>query len=196
MNASSPDFRHLSALRGHWRKHRAFPSMAKLAEVVGLKSSSSVFGLIGRLTEAGYLERVDGRVAPTKRFFSYPVLGRVQAGLPQEAPQADDDFEILSVEDYLVARPERTSYCVVRGDSMTGVGLLEGDIVVVEHNTPTKAGDIVVAVVDGKVTVKTLAMERGTYVLQPQNADFEVIRPGESLEVLGVVVGSFRRMRR
>ncbi|WP_425258157.1 LexA family protein [Rubrivivax sp. RP6-9] len=44
---------------------------------------------------------------------------------------------------------------------MTGVGLLDGDIVVVEHNTPTKPGDIVVAWVDGSATVKSLALEGG-----------------------------------
>ena len=195
MDAAALDLRYLNVLRAHWKRHKAFPSMAKLAEVVGLKSAAGVFALIGRLTEAGYLERSEGRIAPSKKFFSYRLLGPVRAGVPQEVGQYDG-FEVLNIEDYLVAHPERTSFCTVRGDSMSGVGLLDGDLVVVEHNTATKPGDIVVAVVDGKATVKTLALEHGRYVLKPENSEFEVIRPGESLEVLGIVVGSFRSMRR
>lgn len=195
MNESAADARYLKALRTHWKRHKAFPSMAKLADVIGLRSSASVFGVVGRLTDAGYLERVEGRIAPAKRFFAYRMLGQVRAGVPQEADQSDE-FEVLNAEDYLVPHPERTSFASVRGESMFGAGLLDGDIVVVEHNTPTRPGDIVVAVVDGRITVKTLALEAGEYVLQPANPDFETIRPGVSLEVLCVVVGSFRRMRR
>jgi repressor LexA len=194
MTQPSGDMRHLVALQMHWRKNKAFPSMAKLTEVVGLRSSAGVFGLVSRLVDAGYLERVDGRLAPTKRFFSYRLLGAVRAGVPQEAPQ--DGYETLSAEDFLVEHPDRTSYATIRGDSMSGIGLLDGDIVVVEHNTPTRPGDVVVAVIDDRITVKTLALERGEYVLRAENPNYEDIRPGSSLEVLGVVVGSFRRMRR
>lgn len=195
MEAAALDLRYLNALRAHWRRNKAFPALSKLAEVVGLKSAAGVFALVGRLADAGYLERTDGRIAPTKKFFSYRLLGQVRAGVPQEMAQ-HDEFEVLNVEDCLIAHPERTSFCTVRGDSMVGIGLLDGDVVVVEHNTPTKPGDVVVAVVDGRTTVKTLSMENGQYVLKPENPAYAVIRPGESLEVLGVVVGSFRTMRR
>jgi SOS regulatory protein LexA len=194
MNSASPDARYLATLQQHWRRNKAFPAMAKLAHVLGLRSSASVFGVVGRLSQAGYLERVDGRLAPTKAFFSYRLLGTVRAGVPQEAPHDAD--EVLSAEDFLVQHPDRTSYATVRGDSMTGIGLLDGDIVVVEHNTPTRPGDIVVAVVDDRITVKTLVLEGGEYILRAENPDYEDIRPGHSLEVLGVVVGSFRRMKR
>ncbi len=195
MEPAVADTRYLATLRGHWRRHKTFPSMAKLAEVVGLRSSAGVFALVGRLSDAGFLERVDGRIAPTKKFFSYRMLGPVRAGVPQEATQ-HDDFESLNAEDYLITHPDRTSFATVRGDSMTGAGLLDGNIVVVEHNTATKSGDVVVAVVDGRLTVKTLALEAGQYVLRPENPAYDIIRPGQSLEVLGVVVSSFRRMRR
>lgn len=194
MNRSSSDASYLAALRQHWRQQKTFPAMSKLAEVVGLRSSASVFGLVRRLVDDGYLEKVDGRLAPTKSFFAYRMLGLVRAGVPQEVP--DEDFETLSAEDFLVQHPERTSYATVRGDSMSGVGLLDGDIVVVEHHTPTRPGDVVVAVVDDRITVKTLVLDRGEYILRAENSNYQDIRPGHSLEVLGVVVGSFRRMRR
>ena len=170
--------------------------MAKLTDLLGLSSTGGVFKVLGRLTDAGYLERVEGRIAPTKRFFERPVLGPVRAGLPQPTGPEDLD-DRLSVEDYLVEHPERTSFCHVRGDSMQDAGLLDGDIAVVEAHTLPRPGDIVVAVVDNQVTVKYLRMDpSGAWFLEPANAAYEPIRAEGSLEVLGVVVGSFRRYRR
>lgn len=189
------DEKYLAALRIYWKKHQAFPSMAKLCEVVGLSSTSSVFTLIGRLVDAGFLERVEGRIAPSRRFFARPVLGTVRAGQPQ--PESQEEPDLLTIDDYLIEDPNRTILCRVRGDSMKDVGLLEGDLVVVERNSPTKAGDIVVAVVDGEMTVKTLRLtKQGAFFLEAANPAYEPIHPLGSLEILGVVVGSFRKNRR
>ena len=59
----------------YYRRNLAFPSMAKLCAVLGLASTSSVFALVGRLAADGYLERTEGRIAPTKKFFARPMLG-------------------------------------------------------------------------------------------------------------------------
>lgn len=190
------DDKHLAALRTYWKRHQAFPSMAKLCEVVGLASTSSVFALVGRLVDAGFLERVEGRIAPTKRFFARPILGSVRAGQPEpESPEAPD--AVLTIDDYLIDDPNRTVLCRVRGDSMKDAGLLDGDLVVVERNAPTSPGDIVVAVVDGEMTVKTLRRTRGgSWFLEAANPAYEPIHPAGSLEIVGVVTGSFRRHRR
>lgn len=66
-----------------------------------------------------------------------------------------------------------------------------------EHETPTKAGDIVPAVVDGELTVKSLSLDaRNSPVLLPANAAYPAIVPSTSLEILGVVVSVVRRLRR
>lgn len=187
---------HLSALRTYWKRHKAFPSMAKLTEVLGMASTGGVFKALGRLVDAGYLERLGGRTAPTKRFFALPLLGTVRAGLPQPADQ-DEGYDVLSVEDYLIDHPERTSFCRVKGDSMRDAGMLDGDLVVVEANSPTKPGDIVVAVVDNEITVKYLRTSKaGAWRLEPANPAYDVITPTGSLEVLGVVTGLIRRFDR
>lgn len=190
------DATNLSALRTYWKRHKAFPAMAKLTEVFGMASTGGVFKALGRLVDAGYLERANGRIAPTKKFFALPMLGTVRAGLPQPADQ-DQEFELMNLDDYLVDHPERTSFCRVKGDSMRDAGMLHGDIVVVEANSPTKPGDIVVAVVDNEVTVKYLRTdEAGAWVLEPANPAYDVIVPQGSLEVLGVVTGLVRRFDR
>ena len=186
---------HIGALQRYWKKNRAFPAMAKLCDVVGLSSSASVFALVGRLTDTGHLQRLDGRIAPGPKFFARPLIGNVRAGIPQAASQ--EEPEVLTVDDYLIDEPDRTTLHRVRGDSMRDAGILEGDLVAVEHNTPTQAGDIVLAVVDGELTVKTLAVDgKKRFFLKPANPAFEAIHPTTSLEIMGVVVGVVRRMRR
>jgi SOS regulatory protein LexA len=187
------DRQYLERLRIYWKQHQAFPSMAKLASVVGLSSSSSVFALVGRLTDAGLLQRVEGRIAPSRQFFARPVIGKVRAGLP-EASAGQDDFQVLTIDDYLVADPNRTFLARVKGDSMNGAALLDGDLVVVQKNAPAVPGAMVVAVVDGETTVKYLRQAKGgAFYLQAANPAFADIVPKGTLEILGVVVGSFRR---
>lgn len=142
------DATHLGTLQTYWKRHQTFPPMAKLCEVLGLSSTSSVFALIGRLTDAGYVKRHEGRIVPDKLFFARPVLGPVRAGQPQPATQEESD--LITLDDYLIDNLARTSVHKVRGDSMKDAGIFDGDLVVVEYNSPTSPGDIVVAVVDGE----------------------------------------------
>ena len=76
--------------------------MAKLADVLGLASAGGVFKVVGRLVDAGFLERVEGRIAPASAFFALPVLGKVRAGLPQglvtgviPVPAEGQDFDFV-----------------------------------------------------------------------------------------------------
>ncbi len=189
------DQAHVHALQRYWKRHKAFPAMARICDVVGLSSTASVFGMVGRLTEAGYLERLDGRIAPGKRFFARTLVGRVRAGVPQM--QSQEAPELLTLDDYLIDEPDRTTLHTVRGDSMRDAHIVDGDIVVVQHNTPTAPGDIVLAVVDEELTVKRLALDDdGKYFLVAANPDYSPIHPKTSLELMGVVVSVVRRVAR
>ena len=80
---------------------------------------------------------------------------------------------------------------------MRDAGLLDGDFVEVEANSPTKSGDIVVAVVDNEITVKYLRTNKAdAWQLEPANPAYDAITPTGSLEALGIVAGSFRRFNR
>jgi len=187
------DAAYLSRLRTYWQRHQVFPAMGKLTGIVGLSSTSSVLALVRRLRAVGYLRRVEGRIAPTRRFFGRPLPCRARVGTTGLAAQ---EAGVLSIDDYLVANPNRTALVIARDDSMKSAGLLDGDVVVVETNAATNAGDIVVAAVDGGLTVKTLRLGRTGFYLEPANPAYEPIRPQGTLEIVGVVVGSFRRHRR
>lgn len=193
--ATPADQRYLATLRTHWKTHKSFPSLAKLADQLGMSSTGSVFEMVARLEEAGYLTKKEGRVAPGKRFFAYPVLGTVRAGLPQ--PASDESFDFMSVEELLIREPNKTAMCHVRGDSMNGAGLLDGDVVIVETNSVVEPGDIVVAAVDGQMTVKLLRKAKdGSFFLEAANPAYEPIHPRSSLDIVGLVTGSFRTIKK
>jgi hypothetical protein len=91
--------------------------------------------------EAGLLRKTDGgRVAPTKLFFSRPVIGHVRAGVPAAVSEQDPDFQVLSLDEYLVDDEDRTNYFRIKSDSMVGAGLADGDIAVLEMTPAAKPG--------------------------------------------------------
>jgi repressor LexA len=190
----SNDRSYLALLQDYYSKHRALPSFAFIGSLLGLKSKSSVAAMVARLKLAGYLESTpDRRLAPTKRFFERPVAeSPVHAGLPSVIEDAPADA--LTIDDYLIERPSQTVLVRVKGDSMMDAGILDGDLVVVEKAAAAKRGDIVVAIVDGEFTLKTLDLERGRFVLKPENPAYPVIRPEGALEIFGVMVGLVRKV--
>jgi SOS regulatory protein LexA len=186
------DFDYLTQLQDYYAAHGALPSYARIGELVGLRSKSSVSALIDRLAEAGLVQRTpDRRLAPGEDFFARPLVDSVRAGLPQAANDTGQDS--IAIDRYLVRQPSRTVLLSVRGDSMQDAGLLEGDNLVVDRGAPARVGDIVVAIVDNQFTVKYLAQDARGFYLKPGNIAYAPIRPQGQLEIYGVVTGSFRR---
>jgi repressor LexA len=76
---------------------------------------------------------------------------------------------------------------------MIDAGIFEGDLVVVEKQSTARRGDIVIAIVDNQFTLKRLDLERGQFILRPENKAYPVIRPEGALEIFGVMVGLVRK---
>ncbi|MDQ6620929.1 MAG: LexA family transcriptional regulator [Pseudomonadota bacterium] len=190
----SNDRSYLESLQDYYARHRALPSYSSIGQLLGLRSKSSVAALVARLKLAGYLDATpDRRLAPTRRFFGRVLAeAPVQAGMPHAVEDAPGDA--LTIDDYLIERPSQTVLIRVRGDSMLDAGILEGDLVVVEKSASAKTGDIVVAIVDGQFTLKRLDIERGRFILCPENKAYPVIRPEGTLEIFGVMVGLVRKL--
>ena len=190
----SNDRSYLARLQDYHAEHRALPSYSSIGNLLGLRSKSSVAALVARLKLAGYLDTTpDRRLAPTKKFFERGLAeAPVQAGMPNAVDDAHGDA--LTIDDYLIERPSQTVLIRVRGDSMIDAGILEGDLAVVEKTPTAKRGDIVVAIVDGQFTLKRLDIERGRFILVPENKAYPVIRPEGALEIFGVMVGLVRKL--
>lgn len=112
---------------------------------------------------------------------------RVAAGLP--APADDHQEEALDLNQALVRHPEASFIVQVQGESMTGAGIQHGDLLVVDRALEPKTGAIVIAVVNGELTVKRLRIEGGRVSLVPENPAYPSIELGEGidLQIWGVV---------
>ena len=186
---------YLGTLQDYYVDHKTLPSYSMIAQMLGFKSKNAVTALVARLKLNAYLESApDSRLKPGARFFERMIAeSYVRAGLPSEA--ISDRHDTLTIDEYLVDQPSKTILVTVQGDSMMDAGILPGDVVVVEKRQFANDGDMVIAIVDNEFTLKTLAKEKGEYVLLPANKAYPVIRPKGQLEIFGVVVGQFRKYK-
>lgn len=114
-------------------------------------------------------------------------LESVSAGFPSPA---DDYLEgKLDLNDYLIMNPAATFLVRVTGDSMTNSGIYSGDLLIVDRSLEPKDGNIVIAVIDGELTVKRLRYVKNKLSLLPENPKYKPIEITESMnfEVWGVV---------
>lgn len=191
---SDPDY--LCRLQDYYARWRCIPAYDRLCQVLHLASRSAVGKVLERLRLQGYLERTpDGTWIPARRFFErFMARQAVQAGDP--AVDVEAGLTTLLLDELLVDAPSRTLLLTVRGDSMSGANIFEGDLVIVERRQAAAPGEIVVAVVDGELTVKRLEKDTQGWLLHPENPTFSDIRPQGTLELVGVVIGLARRLRK
>jgi SOS regulatory protein LexA len=187
------DQSYLEKLQDYYAEHKVIPSYSVLAALWGISAKSWVSECVKRFEEAGYLDWTpDRQLKPGARFFERRLADApVQAGMPN--PALADSHDLITLDDYLIRKPSRTSLLRVKGDSMIDAGIHEGDLIVVEQGIEAKQGDIVVAIVDNEFTVKHLEREKAGFVLKPANKAYPVIRPRGRLEIFGVMVGLVRR---
>jgi repressor LexA len=191
-------------IRKYSAKYGYPPTVRDIGKAVGLASSSTVHAHLANLEKIGLLRRdpskpraielldravgsavesVRGIVRP-----GLPLLGSVAAGQPILAEENIEDY--VSVPE--VAGGEEGEYLLrIRGDSMKGAGILEGDFVVVRPQDTARDGDVVVALLGEEATVKRFFHEADHIRLQPENEAMEPIRSKE-VKVLGRVVGLLR----
>lgn len=168
------------------------PSFSEIGKMAGLRSKNAVFKLINKLEKLKVLERdAKGRLIPGSIAFSVRMLGTVEAGFPSPAEESLADT--LSLDDLLIQNREATFLLKVSGDSMSGAGILPGDMVLVDKGRTPKSGDIVIAEVDGAWTMKYLRKHRENVTLLPANPRYQPIRPKNELKVAGVVTAVVRK---
>lgn len=125
-----------------------------------------------------------------------PLLGRrVPAGFPSPA---DDYLEgEIDLNRYLIERPAACFLMRVSGPSMSGAGIMDGDLVVVDRSVEAKPGHVVIAILQGEMTLKRLhRLKDGRSALKAEHPDFadQPIGDGYPAEIWGVVVGCIRKM--
>lgn len=189
------------------------PSVREIASAVGLASTSAVHHHLSTLERDGYLERGATqsralRLTPTAALHQglaaelipgvqreevhlLPIIGEIAAGGPIEAYH--DASETVSVPDLLA--PSGDAYVLrVRGDSMVGAHIADGDYVVIRPQATARDGDIVVAQVEeNAVTLKRFFKEKNRVRLQPANPDYAP-QFYPDVRIQGKLIGVIRRV--
>lgn len=165
-----------------YESHRTMPSYSEMMEMFGYRSKNSVYRLVEKLVDEGFVERDSrGGLIPGKSFGRVKMLGYVEAGFPTAAEEELADT--VDLEKFLVRTREKTFLLTVSGDSMRDEGIRDGDLILVERTLDAKDGDIVVAFIDGGYTVKFLRKKGGKAHLEPANPDYPLIIPREDEEL-------------
>ena len=178
------------------------PTVREICEKVSLKSTSSVHSHLETLEKNGFIRRdptkpraieiVDDSFQMVRtEMVSIPVIGNVAAGMPILAEQNIDSYYPVPAENV----PKGVSFALkVRGDSMIGAGIMNGDLIFVNECRTAENVDIVVALVEDSATVKRFYKEKDHIRLQPENDAMEPIIVRDCT-ILGKVFGVFRFMR-
>ena len=180
------------------------PTLQEIADELAV-SKVTVFEHVEALVEKGALKRnpnkarslseVDDAVRPDEGSgLSFPLLGRIAAGMPIERCAQDEKIQLEEIFGRTTARRGEMFALQVEGESMRDEGILDGDYVIVERRSTARNGERVVALLeDGETTLKSYFKERnGTIRLQPSNPAFEPIIVNECT-IQGVVIGVMRR---
>lgn len=170
------------------------PSFSEIGEMVGLRSKNAVYKLVNRLERLKVLAKdPKGRLIPGSIAYPVKMLGTVEAGFP--SPAEEELTDTLSLDKLLIQNREATFLLRVSGDSMSGAGILPGDMVLVDKGQAPKSGDIVIAEVDGEWTMKYLKKRGEAVTLIPANPKYQPIRPKKELKIAGIVTAVVRKYK-
>ena len=175
------------------------PSIRDIGKEFKIKSTKTVSDLLQSLARKGYIERDPSRSRGVNllgfggalRTQPVPFYGKIHAGEPALLPEDRQDFITI---DRRFTPSEDVYFLRVKGDSMVGRCISDGDYVMINPRQEPKEHDVIAARIDEEATVKVFTHRGGQVVLQPANpAEREiVITPGMDFAVLGVVCGVFR----
>ena len=180
-------------LKEFYLHHHRLPSFSEFQKLYGYRSKGGVSRLMGHLVKKGIVKRDKiGKLVPTPFLQGgIKVLGEVQAGFP--SPAEEELVDIISLDQFLIRKPDASYLVKVTGDSMIDAGIHPGDLVIVERGCDPHSGDVVIAQVDGEWTLKYYYKRGKNVVLKAANAKYQPIQPKNELVIGGVVKACVRK---
>jgi repressor LexA len=181
------------------------PRYQDIAHHFGFRSLNAVTEHLRLLRQKGVLAREPGRarslrvLSPLRAFrkavVDIPIYGAIPAGLPEDRRQEARGCVSIDIETLGLRPTPRTFALEVRGDSMIGKHILEGDLVVLEHGMTPRPGDVVAALIDNESTLKTFVLEKGKPYLRAENPRYPKLVAASELVVQGVMVALIRKRK-
>jgi repressor LexA len=188
-NGAPPTF---SEIAGHFR----FSSInAAVSHVQALVAKGALRHTAGRARAFQVVESAKAASPDLSGVITIPIYGTIPAGFPQDAAQGQEGCVLVDVNTLGIKATARTFGLKVQGDSMIGRHIVDGDIAVVEHGVQPRQGDVVAALIDGQVTLKTFLQQRGKPFLRAENPRYPNLIPQEELQIQGVMVALIRKRK-
>ena len=183
----------LSFIRESAEEERGIPSIREIMARFGFASPATVASHLDLLEKKGAIRRETGRsrniILPDRKarpqLLEVPLYGMIPAGIPEGQEQQSDRCITVDPDSIRLPRNARTFALEVRGDSMIGAGIIERDVVILEHAEPRNR-DIVAALIDGDVTLKRYLIDRGVPFLRAENPLYPDLIPARELVIQGV----------
>jgi len=183
------------------------PTFRDIAAHFRFHSPNAALGHVQALVAKGFLKNLSGRARALRivvphtpnrsrpRVVSVPIYGAIPAGQPEDAAQEEEGCVLMDVETLGIKPSARIFGLRVHGDSMVGKSIIDGDIAIIEHGIQPRPGDVVAALIDGQVTLKTFLTQRGKPYLRAENPRYPNLIPQEELQIQGVLVALVRRRK-
>jgi len=180
------------------------PTVREIATSLGYRSPNNVRQHLRLIEQKGFIKLLSGKargieVCAMAAADDYgdeeqgvPIIGSVAAGAPITAIENVEGYLTL---DRSIFRGDGLFALRIKGDSMTGMGILDGDMVVVKKKSHAEHGEVVVVVIDGDATLKRFVKDANGVRLHAENPKYRdiILDPHSSIEVAGKLVGVIRK---
>jgi repressor LexA len=181
------------------------PTLREIASNFGFRSPRAATDHVAALRRKGFLTGGSGLarslrvVSPLqsfrKRIADIPLFGSIPAGFADKREQEAKGCVSIDIGTLGIKPSPRTFALEVRGDSMIGRHIVDGDVVVVEHGQTPRNGDVVAALIDGESTLKTFVADKGKPHLKAENPRYPKLIPASELVIQGVMVALIRKRK-
>jgi repressor LexA len=173
------------------------PTRAEIARTLGFRSPNAAEDHLRALARKGVIEMIPGAsrgIRIVEPFSGIPIIGRVAAGEPIMAEQHIEDYQEVPSSTF---HPSADYFLRVQGQSMVDVGIMDGDLLAVHQQPTADNQQIIVARVDGEVTVKRLKRTKSKYEIHllPENREYSPILVdlrAQEFAIEGLAVGVVR----
>ena len=184
------------------REKGVTPSTREIQNHFRFASQTSVMQYIAALEQKGFLQRHPGKaralITPIQkvRIHDVPIYGQIPAGMASLTEQDIEGHVSLDHHSANVSKTHGTFALRVRGDSMIGAHILDGDLVILEQSKEAHNGAIVAALIDGETTLKRYVVDHGRPYLKAENPRYPNLIPARELKIQGVMVSLVRKHER
>jgi len=178
------------------------PSTREIQKHFRFASQTSVMQYLAALERKGFLSRharkARALITPVQkvRITDVPIYGQIPAGMSTLSEQIIEGHVSLDARSANVSNNGRIFALRVRGDSMIGAHIVDGDIVILEDRKDVQNGDIVAGLIDGETTLKRYVVEHGRPYLKAENPRYPDLTPARELRIQGIMVSLVRKQAR